>query len=76
MAGNIIFYTPIQGTNREQYFNHIIHRGKNADSGGNKTPFRPFLLSYTTSFPSFYKKMYESSPLEMDIRVLIPAPTL
>ena len=27
-------YTPIQGSNREQYFIHIIYRGKNADSGG------------------------------------------
>ena len=25
-AGNIIFYTPIQGTNREKYFNNIIFK--------------------------------------------------
>ena len=43
MAGNIIVYTPIQGTNREKYFNHIVYKGKDADSGGKKTTFRPFL---------------------------------
>ena len=34
LAGNIIVYTPNQGTNREKYFNHFISKGKNADSGG------------------------------------------
>ena len=34
LAGNIVVYTPIQGTNRKKYFNHIIYEGKNADSGG------------------------------------------
>ena len=34
LAGNIIVYTPNQGTNREKYFNHIIYKGKDADSGG------------------------------------------
>ena len=28
LAGNKIVYTPIQGTNRENYFNHIIYKGK------------------------------------------------
>ena len=27
-AGNIIVYTPIQGTTREKYFNHIIYKEK------------------------------------------------
>ena len=34
LAGNIIVYTPNQGTNREKYFNHIIYQGKDTDSGG------------------------------------------
>ena len=34
LAGNIIVYTPDQGTNREKYFNHIIYQRKDADSGG------------------------------------------
>ena len=29
-----IVYTPNQGTIREKYFNHIIYKGKDADSGG------------------------------------------
>ena len=28
LAGNIIVYTPIQGTNRKKYFNLIIYKGK------------------------------------------------
>ena len=31
LAGNIIVYTPIQGTNRENYFNHSNYKSKNAD---------------------------------------------
>ena len=34
LAGKIIVYTPNQGTNREKYFNHLIYKGKNADSRG------------------------------------------
>ena len=34
MAGNKIVYTPNQVTNGEEYFNHIIYKGKDADSGG------------------------------------------
>ena len=34
LAGNIIFYTPNQGTNREKYFSHTIYQRKDADSRG------------------------------------------
>ena len=34
LAGNMIVYTPNQGTNREKYFNHIIYKGKDADFCG------------------------------------------
>ena len=34
LAGNIIVYTPNQGTNREKYFNHNIYQRRDADSGG------------------------------------------
>ena len=34
LAGNILVYTPSQGTTREKYFNHKSYKGKNADSGG------------------------------------------
>ena len=36
LAGNLIVYTPIQGTNRETYFNHITYKGKMATVTGNK----------------------------------------
>ena len=34
LAVNIIVYTPDQSTTREKHFNHIIYKGKDADSGG------------------------------------------
>ena len=36
LAGNIIVYTPIQGTNREKYFYRIIFEGKKPTPVGNK----------------------------------------
>ena len=36
LAGNIIVYTPIQGTNREKYFNQYIYTGKMPTMAGNK----------------------------------------
>ena len=36
LVGNMIVYTPIQGTNREKYFNHIIHKGRMPTLAGNK----------------------------------------
>ena len=33
-AGNIIVYTPSQGTNWEKYFDYIIYKSKNTNSGG------------------------------------------
>ena len=35
-AGNIIVYTPNRGTNREEYFNHIIYKEKMPTLAGNK----------------------------------------
>ena len=36
LAGNIIVYTPNQGSNREKYFNHIIYKRKMPTLAGNK----------------------------------------
>ena len=37
LAGNIIVYTPDQGTNKEKYFNHIIYQRKGMPTlAGNK----------------------------------------
>ena len=39
MAGNIIVYTPNQGTNREKYCNHIIYQRNGMPTlAGNKHP--------------------------------------
>ena len=35
LAGNIVVYTPIQGTNNEKYFIHIIYEGKMPTLAGN-----------------------------------------
>ena len=44
MAGNIIVYTPEQGTNREKYFNHIIYQRERMPTlAGNKHPSVQFL---------------------------------
>ena len=36
LVGNIVVYTPIQGTNREKHFIHNIHEGKMPTLVGNK----------------------------------------
>ena len=36
LAGNINVYMPIQGTNREKYFNHNIYKGRMPTLTGNK----------------------------------------
>ena len=36
LAANIIVYTPIQGTNKEKYLNHIIYKAKMPTLAGNK----------------------------------------
>ena len=42
LAGDIIVYTPIQGTNREKTFNHINYRQKMPTLAGNKHLFVHF----------------------------------
>ena len=44
LAGNIIVYTPIKGTNGKKYFNHIIYKGKLPNLARNK------YLSFDFSF--------------------------
>ena len=34
LAGNVNVHTSIRGTNREKYFNQVMYKGKDADSGG------------------------------------------
>ena len=74
LAGNIIVYTPIQSTNREKYFNHIIYFKKMPTLAGKNTS--PSISSFIDRvFSIFRRKKYMSNPSEMDIKVLVPAPT-
>ena len=45
LAGNIIVYTPSQGTNREKYFTNYYIKVKMLTRAGNKQPFHPSLFS-------------------------------
>ena len=76
LAGKIIVYTPSQGTFREKYFNHTIYKGKNADFWWkiNISPSICYLMDRV--FSIFWQKKYGSNPPEMDIKVVIPLPTL
>ena len=55
-AGNLLVYTPTQGTNRENYFNHIIYKGENAGSGGKKHLSVHFLLQRPRLFHFFHEE--------------------
>ena len=68
LAGNIIVYSPIQGTNMEKYFNHIIYKGKILTSLSNS-----FYMD--RAFSIIPRKKYGFNPSEMDIKVIIPAAT-
>ena len=73
LAGNIVASTPVQSTIREKKLFSYYLRSKNADSGGKKNTLRPFLFSWTATFPSFDEN-YGCNPSERDIKVIIPAP--
>ena len=74
LARNINVYTPIRSTNMENYFDHITYKGKMPTLAGIK--HLPSISSVPDRvFSIFRRKMYGSSPLEMDIKMLTPAPT-
>ena len=68
-------YTPDQGTNREKYFNHINYQTERCRLWREINTF-PSIPSLTDRvFPIFREKKVRSDPSEMDIKVVIPAPT-
>ena len=74
LAGNIIVYTPNQSTIREKYFNQIICKGK--CQLWREINTSPSIYSFIDRvFSIFRRKKYGSNPSEMDIKVVIPAPT-
>ena len=50
LAGNIIVYTPIRGTNREKYFNHNIYKGQMPTLVRNKQVSNHFLFHRSRPF--------------------------
>ena len=75
LTGNIIVYTPNQGTNREKHFNHIIYKGKMPTLAGNKHLAVQFFLHGARLFHFSTEKLRVQSFKKMYIKVVIPAPT-
>ena len=75
LAGNIIVYTPSQGTNLEKYFNQINYEDEKRWLWEEINTFHsiPFLID--CAFSIIRQKIYEPNPLEKDIKLLIHAPT-
>ena len=75
LTGNIMVYTPSQSTNTEKYFNHIIYKDKSCRfwRETNTSPSISSLLDCVISI--FRRKKYEPNPSEVDIIMVIPAPT-
>ena len=61
LARNIIGYTPIQGTNREKYFNHIIYKGKRPTLAGNRQISIYFFLHGPRLFQLSTEKVWVQS---------------
>ena len=75
LAGNIVVYTPNQGTNRQKYFNHNIYQRKGCRLWREINTL-PSISSLTDRvFSISRQKRVRSDPSEMDIKVVIPAPT-
>ena len=75
LAGNIIVYTPDQGTNREKYFKYNIYQREGCRLWREINTL-PSIFSLTDGvFSIFWQKKVRSDPSEMDIKVVIPAPT-
>ena len=71
----IIVYTPNQGTNREKYFNHTIYQRERCRLWREINTL-PSISSFTDHvFSIFRRKKYGSDLSEMDIKIVIPAPT-
>ena len=56
--GTKLFTRQIKVQLGKSTLNIVFIKGKDADSGGKLTPFRPFLPSRTASFPYFDRKNY------------------
>ena len=60
-GGNIIVYTPNQGTNGEKYFSHIFYKGKMPTLAGNKHLSVHFFLDGQRPSPLSMEKVWVQS---------------
>ena len=74
-AGNIIVYTPSQSTNREEYFNYVHYKDKRCRLWREINTFSSISSLIGCVCSTFRRKKYKPNPSEMDMKVLIPAPT-
>ena len=75
LAGNIVVYTPSKGTNREKYFNHINYKDKRCLLWREIYTIPSISSLIGRVFSIIRGKKHEPNPSELDIKVLIPAPT-
>ena len=73
-AGKHKFHTPSQIANKEKYFNHKIYQGK-LRLRREKNTFPPISSLIDLVLSIFRRQMNGSNPSEIDIKLLIPAPT-
>ena len=72
---NIIVYTPDEGKNREKYFNHNIYQREGCRLWREINTLLSISSLTDRVLSIFRQKKVRSDPSEMDIKVVIPAPT-
>ena len=75
LVGNKVVYTPSQGTIRERYFNQINYKDKRCQLWQEINTFPSIHSLISCVFSILRRKKFEINPSEMDIKVLILAPT-
>ena len=74
LAGNVFVYTPSQSKNREKYFSHNNYK-ENCQCWRGINIFPAISSPIERIFCIFRSNMKGSNPSEMDMKVLILAPT-
>ena len=70
-AGNKTFYTPIQGTNREKYFNNIIFKRKKPTLARNKHLSVHFFSHTQLGHPQLYSQQYRSREYKIHFKLYL-----
>ena len=69
LAGNIVLYTPSQGTKREKYINHINYKGTGGWLQREIITFPSISSLIGCVFSIFQRKKHEPNPSETDINI-------